>query len=151
MTAVVNTLTVLKSIHVLGATFWVGGGFMLNVAMTLIGRRGEPASMLTVMRVAHFAGSRLFGPLGLIVLVTGGWMTEKYFDWGDVWIVLGLIGLVTAMTVGVAYLGPRSGRAIEALEAGTPPPPGRNWVPIVARLNLLLLSTIVVLMVIKPT
>ena len=31
-------------------------------------------------------------------------MTEKYFDWGHLWIGLGLIGRVTATTVGLLYL-----------------------------------------------
>jgi hypothetical protein len=37
------------------------------------------------------------------------------------------------------------------MEQGVPPPPGRNWVPVVGRLNLLLVSAVVVVMVIKPT
>ena len=58
---------------------------------------------------------------------------------------------MTAITVATFYLGPRAGRAVAGLEAGTPPPPGRNWVPIVGRLNLVLVSAVVVIMVIRPT
>ena len=36
----------------------------------------------------------MFLPLALIVLGSGIWMTEKYFDWEQLWIILGLIGLV---------------------------------------------------------
>jgi len=148
---VVNELTVLTSIHVLAAAFWVGGGLMLNVAMTLAGRSGDPQNMLPAMKLAQFVGSKVFGPLALAVLVTGAWLTEEYYDWGYLWIVLGLIGLVSMQAIGMLYLAPRGGRAIEGMEAGRPPPPGRNWVPAVARLNLLLISAILVLMVIKPT
>jgi len=148
---VVTTLTVLLSIHVLAAAFWVGGGFLLNVAMLLAGRSGDPGSRLAAMRLAHFAGPKVFTPLALIVLGSGAWMTEKYFDWGDLWIGLGLIGLVTVTSVGLFYLSPRAGRAIAGMEQGLPPPPGRNWVPIVGRLNLLLISAVVVVMVIRPT
>jgi hypothetical protein len=148
---VVNTLNVLLSIHVLAAVFWVGGGFLLNVAMLLAARSGDPASRLAAMRLSHFVGPRLFLPLAAIVLGTGVWMTEKYFDWEQLWIVLGLVGLVTAISVALLYLSPRAGRAVAAMEQGIPPPPGRNWVPIVARLNLLLVSAVVVVMVIKPT
>ena len=147
----VNELTVLQSIHVLAAVFWVGGGFLLNVAMLLAARSGDPGSRLAAMRLAHFAGLKVFMPLALIVLASGVWMTEEYYDWGELWIVLGLIGLVTAITVALLYLSPRAGRAVKAMEQGVPPPPGRNWVPIVGRLNLLLVSAVVVVMVIKPT
>ena len=146
----VNKLTVLQSIHVLAAVFWVGGGFLLNVAMLLAARSDDPASRLAAMRLAHFAGPKVFTPLALIVLGSGAWLTEEYFDWGELWIVLGLIGLVTAITVALFYLSPRAGRAVRAMEQGVPPPPGRNWVPIVGRLNLLLVSAVVVVMVIKP-
>ena len=147
----VNTLTVLLSIHVLAAVFWVGGGFLLNVAMLLAARSGDPASRLAAMRLAHFVGPRVFLPLALIVLGSGIWMTEKYFDWEQLWIILGLIGLVTAISIALLYLSPRAGRAVVAMEQGIPPPPGRNWVPIVGRLNLLLVSAVVVIMVIRPT
>jgi len=147
----VNTLTVLLSIHVLAAVFWVGGGFLLNVAMLLAARSGDPASRLAAMRLAQFVGPRVFLPLALIVLGTGIWMTEKYFEWDQLWIVLGLVGLVTAISIALLYLSPRAGRAVLAMEQGVPPPPGRNWVPIVGRLNLVLVSAVVVIMVIKPT
>lgn len=147
----VNTLNVLVSIHVLAAVFWVGGGFLLNVAMLLAARSGDPASRLAAMRLAHFVGPRLFLPLALIVLGTGIWLTEKYYDWDLLWIVLGVVGLVTAISIALLYLSPRAARAVAAMEQSVPPPPGRNWVPIVGRLNLLLVSAVVVIMVIKPT
>lgn len=147
----VNTLNVLLSIHVLAAVFWVGGAFMLNLAMLLAASSGDPAARLASMRLAHVAGLKVFLPLAAIVLGSGVWMTEKYYDWEQLWIVLGLVGLVTAISVGLLYLAPRAGRAVAAIEQGIPPPPGRNWVPIVGRLNLLLVSAVVVVMIIKPT
>ncbi|MFN8161384.1 MAG: DUF2269 family protein [Solirubrobacterales bacterium] len=146
-----NTLTVLLSIHVLAAALWVGGGFLLNIAMLLAARSGDPAMRLAAMRLASFAGPLVFLPLALVVLLSGAWLTEKYFDWGDLWVVLGLIGLVTASTVGLLYLTPRTRRAVAGMEQGAPPPSGRNWVPVVGELNLLLIVAVLVLMVIRPT
>jgi len=147
----VNELTILTSIHVLAAVFWVGGGFALNVAMALAARSPEPTGRLATFRLAEFLSLKVFVPLAVIVLATGIWLTADYYEFEDLWIVLGLVGLVTAITVGVFYLHPKSKQAIAGIEQGRPPPPGRNWVPIVARLNLLLVSAIVVIMVIKPT
>ena len=149
----VNELTILTSIHVLAAVFWVGGAFVLNVAMTLAARQPEPAPRLSAFRLAAFLAPRVFLPLAVIVLATGIWLTADYYDFADLWITLGMIGLITAITIGLGYLRPRARRAIAAIEQGAgPPPPGtRNWVPIVGQLNLLLLSAVVVIMVIKPT
>ena len=147
----VNTLTVLKSIHVLAAAFWVGGGFVLNLAMFFAPRSGDKANILPAMRLTRFFGQKVLTPLALIVLVTGIWMTEKYYSWDQLWIQLGLAGVVVVTATGLLYLGPRAAKGIAGMEAGQPPPPGRNWVPIVARLNLLIISTVLVLMVIRPT
>jgi hypothetical protein len=62
-----------------------------------------------------------------------------------------MIGLVVATAVGILYLGPKAAAGIAGIESGAPSPPGRNWVPIVARLNLLLVAAILVVMVIRPT
>lgn len=147
----VTELTVLKSIHVLAAAFWVGGGFALNFAMYLAPRSGAPATMLTAMRFSKFLGTYVFTTLALIVFVTGAWITERYYEGDELWINLGMTGLLLATAIGLFYLRPKANKAIAAMEAGTPPPPGKNWTPIVARLNLLIVSSVLVLMVIRPT
>jgi uncharacterized membrane protein len=147
----VNELTILKSIHVLAAALWVGSGFALNIAMLIAARSGEPQNMLAGMRLAKFFGKYVFPPLSLITLAAGIWLTEKYYDWSELWIGLGLAGLVVSTAIGIFYLGPKAATGIESMERGDPPPPGRNWVPIVARLNLLIVSAVLVLMVIRPT
>jgi hypothetical protein len=78
-------------------------------------------------------------------------LTESFYSWDLLWIQLGMAGLVVATAIGILYLGPKAAAGIAGIESGTPPPPGRNWVPIVARLNLLLVMAILVLMVIRPS
>lgn len=147
----VDELTVIKSIHVLAAALWVGSGFAVNVALFAAPRSGDPANMLAALRFAKLFGKFVFLPLALIVLVAGAWLTEKYYGWDELWIGFGLTGLLIATAVGAFYLGPKAEAGIAAIERGDPPPAGRNWVPIVARLNLLLISTVLVLMVLRPT
>lgn len=147
----VNELTVLQSIHVLAAAFWVGGGFVLNLAMYLASRSGDRGNMLSAMRLSRFFGQKVVAALALIVLVTGVWMTEKYYAWDVLWISLGLAGVFIVTAIALFYLSPRAAKGIAGIEAGKAPPPGRNWVPIVARLNLLIVSAVLVLMVIKPS
>lgn len=144
----VNELTILTSIHILAAVFWVGGAFALNVAMALAGPQPDPGPKLAAFRLADFLGVKVFLPLALIVLASGIWLTEEYYAWDLLWIQLGLVGLITAISIGLFYLAPKAGQAARAIEesAGPPPPGTRNWVPIVGRLNLLLVTAIVVIM-----
>jgi uncharacterized membrane protein len=147
----VDEYTIVKSIHVLAAALWVGTGFAVNIAMALGARSGEPATMLAAMRFAKFLGKFVFPWLSLITLVFGIWLVESFYEWDLLWVQLGMAGLVVSTAVGIFYLGPKSEAGIAGLESGTPPPPGRNWVPIVARLNLLLVAAVLVVMVIRPT
>ncbi len=149
--SMVTTLTVLKSIHVLAAVFWVGGGFLMNVGMTLAARAQDPPRMLAMMKLADFVGLRVFIPLAAIVLGTGIWMTAKYFDFGDLWISLSMLGVVVVTLNILLYMAPKTHAAVNAIESGAPPPPKPSKVPIVGRFNLLVVSAIVVLMVIQPT
>jgi len=146
----VNKLTVLTSIHVLGAALWVGGGFSLNLATLLAARSGDPANMLPTFRFASFMGKWFFPPVGLTVIGSGIWLTSEYYTW-DLWVVLGMIGAVGVLAIGMLYIGPRAGAALAAMESGTPPPAGRNWVPIASRFSLLVVVAVLVIMVIKPT
>ena len=146
----VNELTTLLSIHVLAAALWVGAGFAVNMAMLLAPRSGDPANMLAAMRFTKFLGTHFFPWIALVVLASGVWLTEKYFDWELLWIQLGLAGLVVSTAIGIFYLRPKAAGGIAAIERGDPPPPGRNWVPTVARLNFLIVVTVLVLMVIRP-
>jgi uncharacterized membrane protein len=146
----VDEYTVVKSIHVLAAALWVGTGFAVNVAMTLGARSGEPGTMLVAMRFAKFLGKYAFPVLSLITLVFGIWLTKSFYSWDALWIQLGMAGLAISTAIGIFYLGPKAAAGIAGMESGTPPPPGRNWVPIVARLNLLLVAAVLVLMVIRP-
>jgi uncharacterized membrane protein len=147
----IDEYTIVKSLHVLAASLWVGTGFAVNIAMLLGARSGEPASMLAAMRFAKFLGKFVFPTLSLITLVFGIWLTESFYSWDLLWIKIGLVGVVISTAVGIFYLGPKAEAGIAGLESGSPPPPGRNWVPIVARLNLLLVAAVLVVMVIKPT
>jgi uncharacterized membrane protein len=147
----IDEYTIVKSIHVLAAALWVGTGFAVNIAMVLGARSGEPTSMLAAMRFAKFLGKFIFPVLSLITLIFGIWLTESFYSWDLLWIQLGLAGVVVSTAIGIFYLGPKAEAGIAGLESGSPPPPGRNWVPIVARFNLLLVATVLVLMVIRPT
>jgi hypothetical protein len=107
--------------------------------------------MLAAMRFAKFLGKYIFPTLSLITLAFGIWLTESFYSWDLLWVQLGVAGVVISTAIGILYLGPKAEASIAGLESGAPPPPGRNWVPIVARFNLLLVAAVLVVMVIRPS
>ncbi|MGI9556716.1 MAG: DUF2269 family protein [Solirubrobacterales bacterium] len=146
----VTTLTVLKSIHVLAAALWIGGALLLNVAVTLAMRADGPEARITTLRLTRFSILWVFAPLAAIVFITGIWLTEEYYDPSDLWISLGMTGWLIAVIVMLAVIWPRAGRMLAALEGGDPPLSPKLAV-YSARFNLVLLSAVLVIMVIRPT
>src|SRR4051794_1075361 len=104
----IDEYTIVKSVHVLAASLWVGTGFAVNIAMLLGARSGEPASMLAAMRFAKFLGKFIFPTLSLITLAFGIWLTTSFYSWDLLWIKIGLAGVVISTAVGIFYLGPKA-------------------------------------------
>jgi uncharacterized membrane protein len=148
---------VLKSAHVLCAALWVGGNFALNAAANLAFASREPARQTLALQFAEFIGQRVFSPLGLIVVASGIWMVVRYdqvYDFGDYWVSYGLGFFVLTFAVGFFFLGPRAGKLAGQIDAGADQATVlRTAKPfrVVAALDLLLLSSVVVMMVVKPT
>ena len=148
---------VLKSLHVLFAALWVGGGFALMVAINLAFLSRDPRRQAVILRTTELIGQRIFTPLALIVIAVGIWMVVRYdtvYDFGDFWVSYGLGAFVLTFILGAGYLGPRSKRAAEEIEAGLDQDAViRKSVPfrLVALADTLLLWSVVVVMVVKPT
>jgi len=122
----------------------------LNVAVTLAMQAEGPAPRITTLRLTRFMVLWVFTPLAALVVITGLWMTEEYFDAGDLWISLGMAGWLIAVAVMLAVIWPRAGRVLQALEAGETPVPSPSPAIYAARFNLVLLSAVLVIMVIRP-
>jgi uncharacterized membrane protein len=148
---------VLKSVHVLAAALWVGGNFTLNVAINLAFQARDPTRQSVILRTTEVIGQRIFTPLGLIVVAVGVWMVLRYdnvYDFGDFWISYGLGFFVLTFIVGAGFLGPRAKRTAELLDAGADADEVRlASVPLrlVAAIDAVLLWSVVVIMVVKPT
>jgi uncharacterized membrane protein len=148
---------VLKSVHVLFAALWVGGNFTLNVAVNLAFFARDPARQSVILRTTEVIWQRIFTPLGLIVAAAGVWMVLRYdtvYDFGDFWVSYGLGFFIVTLLVGAGFLGPRSKKVAEQIDAGADPEAvNRSSVPfrLVAAVDALLLWSVVVVMVVKPT
>jgi uncharacterized membrane protein len=110
-----------KVVHVAGAVFWVGGGLTLTVLALWAERKSDPREMALIARQAAFIGERFFAPAGLLVLAMGIAMVVNLgLDWGQFWIIFGLVGYAVTFLTGLLVLGPQAKRIGQLLETKGP-------------------------------
>src|SRR5215218_2093962 len=98
---------VFKTVHVLAAIVWLGGGAVLVTLAVLAQRRNDRAYLAQIARQAGFCGERIFAPAGLVVVAMGiAMMIDGDLEWSRFWVVAGLVGYAITFVVGVAVLSP---------------------------------------------
>ncbi len=155
MFSALTTYDLLKTVHVLAAVIWVGGGLTLNLLGTRIVKAHDAPRMLGFTRDAEWVGQRIYLPASIVVLVFGvlGVM-EGYPDFSDAWVGIGLGGvLVTALT-GSLFFGPELKRIGDlGQRKGIDDPEVRQRTSrfvALNRIDLAILLFVVVVMVLKP-
>jgi uncharacterized membrane protein len=150
----VTWYTFFKAVHVTAAAVWVGGAAMIQFFSLRIMRTGDPRRQAEFAKDTEIVGMRVFLPTTLILLLAGiAMMIDLDWPWGANWIVLGLISFAISFVVGAGFLGPEAGRVAAAFERdGAIAAQARiRRVLLVARCELLVLVTVLVNMVVKPT
>jgi uncharacterized membrane protein len=146
---------VFKSIHVLAAIIWLGGGSMITVLAWRAQRAKDTGQLLQIGKQAEWLSMRVFVPASLIVLAMGIVLMHKG-DWGydHFWTLFGVIAWGVSFVVGAAFLGPQSGKLGKLIEAKGPDDPEvvarLNRVIAVARTDVLLVLLVAIDMVAKP-
>lgn len=144
--------------HIAFAILWVGAGFSL-VVLGLLGEwRSDEGSMRTALDGGNRLGNVFFLPASLLVIVFGVALVAESEAWsfGQLWIVLGLVGYALTFLTGLLVIKPRGeriGRMIaEARGAMTPEAmfEGRKLLTL-ARIDYIVLFLVVLDMVVKPT
>lgn len=145
----------LKSIHILAAVIWVGGGFALQFMATRIDQSRDEAQMAAFAANAEWIGMRLFMPASIVVLISGIWAVNEG-GWGftDFWVLWGFFGIIVSVIVGAAFLGPESGRIGKLVaERGMDDPEvvqRRSRIFLISRIELAVLISVVLVMASKP-
>ena len=142
-------------LHILAAIVWIGSGTLLNV----LAYRAESArDNEGLSRIASDAGALsnvLFLPASLATLVFGVLVViEGDLSFGDLWVVLGLVGIAATIVTGAAVIGPRSKQIAEMLQRdGVTPEVGTKITQLITlgRIDLVVLYLVVADMVLKPT
>jgi uncharacterized membrane protein len=141
-------------LHVLGAIVWIGGATAIQVFGILTKRAADPAKSAFFAGNVSFAVMWVFLPASLTVIVSGVGLTETgFWDWGEPFIVAGLVLWAIVSLVAFGFLGRALGRAGAQLAADGPSPALalrlRNLVWL-SRALLAVLVVIVFLMTVKP-
>ena len=151
----VNTYTVLKTIHVIAAVTWVGGGTILTTLVARARRASDYGKLATLIEELEFVGPRIFATSGGILVITGIWIVQYQGIPWDVWVILGLVGWGATFVTGNFFLGPQSKKLDALLEEKGPTDPASIAVMTrllnVARVDVIVLTLVVIDMVIKPT
>jgi uncharacterized membrane protein len=115
------TLQIYLAIHVVAAVIWVGGDVTLTTLGIVFERRGEGDTLAALGRMGTWIGTRVYTPALFVVIAFGiALMHEGNIDWGQFWVIFGLIGWTIAGTIGVGFVGPELGRIDEAARTHGP-------------------------------
>jgi uncharacterized membrane protein len=151
----VTWYTFFKSVHVIAAAVWVGGGVMIQALALRITRTSDARRQAEFAKDTEVVTMRLFIPTTWILLLAGIAMMINFdWSWGQNWIVLGLIAFALSFAIGAGFLGPETGRIAAVIERDGPESPEAQArirrVLLISRCELVVLLTVIVNMVVKP-
>jgi uncharacterized membrane protein len=146
---------VFKSIHVLAAIVWLGGGAMITVLAWRAQRAKDTAQLLQIGTQAEWLSTRVFVPASLVVGVMGVILMHKG-GWGydHFWTLFGVVVWGMSFVVGAAFLGPQTGKLAKLMESRGPEDPAvaarLDVIINVARADVVLILLVAADMVAKP-
>jgi uncharacterized membrane protein len=143
------------AVHVLFVVLWVGGGLFLTLFGILAERSRDSAQIGQIVKMAAFAGQRVFAPAALVVLAMGiSMVLNAHLGFGHFFIIFGLVGLASTFIIGIGVLGPRAEKLHVLLaEKGLDAPETQaaiSTILLIARVDIAVLALVVVDMVTKP-
>ena len=145
--------TIFKFLHVAAAIIWVGGAFIMIMLGLRADRSRNDAELVSVARQVAWAGDRIYTPASIATLVLGLITVWLGALWGDLWVILGLVGVAITIALGILVLGPRAKGIDAKFGAGGATPAlaalCRELLTI-ARFDLVLLFVVIADMVLKP-
>jgi uncharacterized membrane protein len=105
------TYQIYLAVHVAAAVVWVGGDITLTTLGLVFERRQDGETLAALGRMGAWIGTRVYTPTLFVVIGFGiALMHELHIDYGQFWVVFGLVGWTIAAVVGVGFVGPELGR-----------------------------------------
>ncbi len=140
-------------LHILSAMTWFGAGAWGLIAVRRVQRVQGTEEADILLQKMELVENRVFPPAAILVLLSGvGLVLNGSAGWGDMFVYLGMTGVIVSMALGGAVGGRLNRELADAREAGdTVKTAGlvNRWLNL-GRIELLILLVIVALMVYKP-
>lgn len=146
--------SIVKFLHVVSATLWVGGGFALFLLGLLAERAGNVEGKLQAMLATGQLGNRYFAPMSMLTLLFGLIMCAFWVGFSDLWILIGLAGYATTFAIGMLVFKPSADRMADMIAKDGVTPAvlavGQRVMG-AARFDYSVMLVIIADMVLKPT
>ena len=139
--------------HVASAVIWIGGAFVMIMLGVKAERAKDDAEIVSVVRQVAWAADRIYVAASVATLLFGLIVAWLGALWGNLWVILGLVGVAATIGLGVIVLTPRA-KAVEAGYKAGGVTPGvvalcREMLTI-AKFDSVLLFVVIADMVLKP-
>ncbi|MDQ3381993.1 MAG: DUF2269 domain-containing protein [Actinomycetota bacterium] len=143
-------------LHIITVIVWLGAAFTMDLLFLRAERTGNPADLGKTAEFQEWLVPRLFIPFGVLTLVFGVLLVfDGPWSFGDLWILIGLVGWIAAWGVGFLFLRPHVEKMKKiVMEHGPTSPEAHRQarlLAVVSRVQLLSLFLVVAAMVLKPT
>jgi uncharacterized membrane protein len=145
-------------VHIGASIVWIGAGFLSLLLATTYDRDSDDAAIKRFLHDQEWLATRLFIPASLVVVIMGIALIIESDAWsfGQLWIVLGLIGYAATFVTGLFFIKPASERigADMEREGGRLTPRLRSEIRkliVTARVDYVTFALVVFDMVAKPT
>jgi hypothetical protein len=141
-------------VHVVAAIAWVGGMILVFAVGTHL-KAASPEQIWGFMRHIDFAAGRVFVPAAFLLAAMGVAMTLMRWEFSDLWIAGGIVGLIYSGISGARRLDPLSQKIRTLIAERGPGDPevalNLKRLLVVIRVDVVVMVVVVALMTIKPT
>jgi len=105
MTIAAEVYDWLLFLHILAAMVWVGGAVLLGAVVTRVLRGRDPGAVDRFVADLRAIGPRVLAPATVAVVGLGVWLVleSTAWDFGQLWVQLGLGLFAAAFVVGAAH------------------------------------------------
>jgi hypothetical protein len=143
-------------LHVTAVILWLGAGATMDLLFLRAERLRDPLELKKTGDMMEWLVPRVFIPTAVSTLVLGvaaGW--DGPWSFGDLWIVIGLVGWAANFLVGLLFIRPQGEKMPKIVaEYGPMSPQAQRHgkrLAVVSRVQLLALFLVVADMAVKPT
>ena len=144
--------TIFKFLHVLTAIAWVGGGLTLLAAHIITTKVEGEAAAFKVLDVMNVLGKTWFVPTSFLTVIFGAITATFGGMWGDLWVIVGLLGFASTFFTGLLIIEPqgrRIGAALAEARIEEAQAAGKKLMQVV-RFDYTVMLVIIIDMVFKP-